>query len=152
MCAPPAPPGRCVDRVGRRRHNGEVRRAVARFAALVAVGPVLLSGSGLAPLHAHESDSGHAHALVHSHFEPHHAAHDSGSPEIEPGEHVVWLNNPFLHAVPYQFHVVAEALTVVVDVVTHPRSWSVIAFDEAAPPHGPPRSSTSLRAPPYLPV
>jgi hypothetical protein len=111
----------------------------------------LISASGLAPLHAHESAATHSHAVLHSHFEPHHhvAHHADGEREIEAGDHVVWLETVAVHALPFQFHVPSAVLTRVPDLVARSRCWSVIAFDDSAPPHGPPRAGASLRAPPF---
>jgi hypothetical protein len=106
----------------------------------------------MAPLHAHESAATHSHAVVHSHFEPHHhvAHHDDGAPEIEAGDHVVWLEVAAVPALPFQFDAPSAVLTRVPHLVTRSRCWSVIAFDDGAPPHGPPRDGASLRAPPAL--
>jgi hypothetical protein len=129
-----------------------VFRRVARATVPLLAVSFLVSGSGLAPLHAHESAAPHSHAVVHSHFEPHHhvAHHDDGGPEIEPGDHVVWLEMAALHALPFQLAAPSAVLTRVPDLVTCARCWSVIAFDDSAPPHGPPRAGASLRAPPSL--
>lgn len=112
----------------------------------------LVSASGLAPLHAHESAATRSPTVVHSHFEPHHhvAHHADGEPEIEAGDHVVWLEMAAVHALPFQLDAPSVVLTCVTHLVTRSRCWSVIAFDDGAPPHGPPRAGVSLRAPPAL--
>lgn len=134
-------------------HNGRVFRLVARVVAGIVVVPFLALTSTLAPVHAHESDSPHAHAVVHSHFEPHDAAtHDTQDPEVEPGGHVVWLDTTAVHALPFQLDTPQAVLTRTFESVAHPTSWSVVALDDSAPPHGPPRSTERLRAPPALPV
>jgi len=131
-----------------------VFRGVARATVPLLVVPFLVFGSGLAPMHVHESDISHSPALAHSHFEPHHPAahHDDGKPEIEHGEHVIWLDMAVVHALPFQLDSPAAVLTRVADAVTRARHWSVITFEDSAPPHGPPRSSVSLRAPPTFPA
>jgi hypothetical protein len=114
----------------------------------------LIFGSGMAPLHAHESDVPHSPAVVHSHFEPHHqpAHHDDSEPEIEHGERIVWLDVAVVHALPFQLDAPAAELAPVADPVMCSRCWSATAFDDAAPPHGPPREIVSLRAPPAFPA
>ena len=109
----------------------------------------------MAPLHAHESGTPHSHAVVHSHFEPHQQVvhHDDDRElELEHGERVVWLDVAVVHALPFQLDAPVALLTRVPDVVTCSPYWSAIAFDEGAPPHGPPRDIASLRAPPALPA
>jgi hypothetical protein len=114
---------------------------------------LLIFGSGLAPLHAHESDSPHSHAIVHRHFEPHHdAIHQGhGESELDHDEHIVWLDMAVVPGLPYQLHTPAAVLAPLPDPVACSRRWSAIVFDEAAPPHGPPRASASLRGPPARP-
>jgi hypothetical protein len=48
-----------------------VIRPLARAAAILVAGPYLLLASALAPEHIHEPESGHDHAVAHSHFGPH---------------------------------------------------------------------------------
>ena len=129
-----------------------VFRRVARTTVPFLVVPFLIFGSGLAPMHAHESDMSHSPPIIHSHFEPHHPAHHDDQSEIEHDEHVVWLDMAVVQALPFQLDSPAAVLIRVPDRLTRARCWSVITFDDSAPPHGPPRSSVSLRAPPTLPV
>ena len=131
-----------------------VFRRVARAAAPLLAVSFLVFGSGMAPLHAHESDIPHSHTLVHSHFEPHHelAHHDDRGLELDHGERIVWLDMAVVHALPFQLDGPAAGLTRVPEFVTCSRCWSAIVFDEAAPAHGPPRDIASLRAPPALPA
>jgi hypothetical protein len=132
-----------------------VRRSLARPTAGFLLAPFLALASALAPTHAHESSSPHAHALVHSHFAPHDigAAHDHDGTEIEPDdERVVWMDNPICFALPYQLE---PPLTLVVDVfeaIPATGFWSVTAIDDTAPPHGPPRRVSPVRGPPFLPL
>lgn len=114
----------------------------------------LIFGSGMAPLHAHESDAPHSHAVVHSHFGQHHQAglHHDADPEFDYGERIVWLDMAAVHALPFQLDAPVAALTPLAVPVMCSGCWSAIIFDEAAPPHGPPRRFASLRAPPlFLP-
>ena len=129
-------------------------RSIARGTALPLAVSFLISGSGLAPLHAHESDTPHSHGVVHSHFEPHHQVIHHHDPELEAdhGEHIVWLDMAVVHALPFQLDAPGAVLTRVPDPVTCWPCWSAIVFDEGAPPHGPPRDVASLRAPPALPA
>jgi hypothetical protein len=57
---------------------------------------------------------------------------------------------PAVHALPFQLDAPSAVLTRIPDPVTRSGYWSVIAFDDSAPPHGPPRAGASLRAPPAL--
>ena len=120
------------------------------MASGLVIAPFLLFGSALAPLHVHEGAAGHSHALVHSHFEPHHLeSHESDDPEFEPRpERVVWLETSILsqavyHASPEQVLVAATFW-----VVPATQSWSATPFDDVAPTHGPPRRDPSYRGPP----
>ena len=105
----------------------------------------------MAPLHAHQSDAPHSHAVVHRHFEPHHH-HDDNSPELEHGEHIVWLDMAVVHALPFQFDAPTAVLTTLPGRVVSARHWSPIVFDEAVPPHGPPRDNVFVRGPPARPA
>ena len=128
-------------------------RRIARGTVLPLAACFLIFGSGLAPLHAHESDIPHSHAVVHSHFEPHHQlAHHDSEPELDHGDHIVWLDMAVVHALPFQLGAPVAALTPIADPVTCSRCWSAIVFDDAAPPHGPPRRLASLRGPPAFPA
>src|SRR5437867_2657549 len=105
-----------------------VFRGLRCLAALVAA-PFLVFGSGLAPLHAHESDGHHEHAVVHRHFEPHqHVAHDGKTSELDDDEHVVWLDTALIHASTLQLDAPTAVLIRVPSAVASPRSWSVITF------------------------
>jgi hypothetical protein len=114
----------------------------------------LVFGSGMAPLHAHESDGPRSHALVHSHVEPHDQLghHHDATRELDHGEHIVWLDMAVVHALMFRLDAPAAVLAPVPDLVVSARYWSAIVFDDAAPPHGPPRDNTSLRAPPVRPA
>jgi len=132
------------------RHNGAVSGPVARIASGLVVAPFLLFGSSLAPLHVHESEAGHSHAVAHSHFEPHHLeAHDHDDAEIEQGgERVIWLDSAVLHQAPYQLSQAPACIAASFDSIAREISWSVTPFDDVAPVHGPPRGHPSFRGPP----
>jgi hypothetical protein len=130
-----------------------VSRSTGRFASLVLSAAVLISTSGLAPLHVHEFDGADSHAILHSHFAAHHiGSHDADKPEIEAADHVIWLETSSQNVLPFQFVGCAAVLVRVLEPVVLSRSWAVIAVVGNAPAHGPPRSAISLRAPPPLPV
>jgi hypothetical protein len=94
-----------------------------------------------------------SHAVVHGHLAPHHhVAHDDSAPGIEPADRVIWLETAAVDALPFQLHVPAAVLTRHAGRVSPSPSWSVIALDDCAPPHGPPGALASLRAPPAFPV
>ena len=130
-----------------------VFRTVARGTVPLLAVSFLVFGSGIAPQHAHESGVPHSPPTVHSHFEPHHqlAHHDDHTLELDHGDQIVWLDVPVVHGLPFQFHAPVAVLTTLPELVVSPRHWSPIVFDEAAPPHGPPRDAASPRAPPAVP-
>ena len=133
--------------------NGRVLRPTGRFTSLLLSAAVLISTSGLAPLHLHEFDGADSHAILHSHFAAHHVgSHDTDKPEVEAADHVIWLETSSLNVLPFQFVSGAAVLVRVLEPVVLSRSWAVIAVAVNAPAHGPPRSAVSLRAPPPLPV
>jgi hypothetical protein len=132
------------------RDNGGVFRPVARLAAGLVIAPFLLYGSSLAPLHVHEPDAQHSHAVAHSHFEPHHfESHESKGAELELGaELIVWLENATLHQSAYQGHPGFPLIAVPFEAIPKVSSWSATPFDDVAPVHGPPRRHPSFRGPP----
>ena len=126
---------------------------MSRAVAGLVVAPFLTLASAVAPTHAHEYDADHAHAVVHSHFQPHEQAHEQDGAEVEPGsEHVVWLDNAIIHTHPFQFDPPPPVVAGGFELVETASSWSVIAFNESAPVHGPPSRSSSLRGPPSFPA
>jgi hypothetical protein len=127
-----------------------VLRATGRFASLLLSAAVLISTSGLAPLHVHEFDGADSHAILHSHFAAHHGrSHDADKPEFEAADHVIWLEAWSLNVLPFQSVSCAAVLSRVLEPVVLTRSWAVIAVAGHAPAHGPPRSAAALRAPPF---
>jgi hypothetical protein len=135
-------------------HNLPVFGTVARAVAGLLVVPFLALASGLAPIHAHERETDHSHALVHSHFELHHQdADDHHGREIESDDgHVVWLDSTIFHAVRYQVDPPPVLVVAGIDSMAFTRSWTAIPVDPAAPIHGPPRRASSLRGPPSFPA
>jgi hypothetical protein len=132
-------------------YNAHVKGVVHRAASGLLIVPFLAFCSALVPLHAHEpGSSARAHAVVHSHFEPHAAgAHHSAEPEVEPGaEHVIWLDAAIIHQTTYQLDPVPPPIPVHVELVPEELARALTAFEEAAPPHGPPRDAIYFRGPP----
>jgi hypothetical protein len=122
-------------------------------AAGVVVLPFLLFAMAFAPAHAHESDHHHTQVVLHSHFEPHHlTAHETDSPEVEAGEHVIWLTTVAIHAIPFQLDLHCASSSGVGERDLSSESWATTLFNDSAPPHGPPGRPSSPRAPPFLPV
>jgi hypothetical protein len=97
------------------------------------------------PEHVHEPDAHHPSAVAHRHFE----AHDHDGAEVSHGEgRVVWFDSVAVEHARYQVAVATSGLPAAFDAVPMMGSMILILTLDAAPPHGPPRSSTSLRAPP----
>ena len=124
-----------------------------RAVALLLVAPFLAFASALAPQHVHEPGPGHdrRHAVAHSHFGPHQTGVLQGDDvtEVEPDiEHVVWLDGSILHEALYRASPAPPAIPFSFDIVPAERHWSTTPFDEAAPPHGPPKTVPRFRGPP----
>jgi len=127
-----------------------VFRPVARVTSALVIAPFVLFGSALAPVHAHEPQSGHSHAVLHSHFAPHHLeSHDAECAEWEEGaEHIVWLDTTLVQQTAYELDPGPLLAAATFETIPPDSSWSPITFDDAAPVHGPPRRVCSLRGPP----
>jgi hypothetical protein len=133
-------------------HNRAVLRRGRRAIAGLVLTPFLALTSALAPEHLHQRDAEHSHPFIHSHFEVHDLAtqaHD-GAELVHGGEHVVWLESAVLHQMTYQFDPHPVVLGEAVGALPTDISWSATTFDKAAPPHGPPRRTPSLRGPPLF--
>jgi hypothetical protein len=126
--------------------------AVARAVAALLVAPFLTFASALAPQHIHEPETGHGHAVAHSHFAPHDFDHHHDDLEIEHDEahhgQVVWADSPILHEATYRAVSIPPAIPANEASAHVELHWSVTPFDAAAPAHGPPRSAHRLRGPP----
>jgi len=139
----------------------------ARIIVAAALAPWLVVSSALAPEHVHEAGSADHHpSVAHRHFSPHehllaetshHAFadashHDHDGAEVEdPDEQVVWLDQVAVAEAARSFPVTLFVVSTHVDVTPEPIVRVAVAADEATLPHGPPRSSASLRAPPSVP-
>jgi hypothetical protein len=104
-----------------------------------------LAVSGLIPPeHVHEPDADHPHAVAHRHFSP----HDHDATEVSHGEgRVVWFDSVAVEHARFPTTVAIALLPATFDVPATAPTMVVLTLD-AAPPHGPPRSTISLRAPP----
>lgn len=158
------PPIRIVVRGGLRypargRHIIKSPMSMARVLTVAALVPWLAVSASLAPEHVHESDSPDHHAPVsHRHVAPHEHGgatlfddHDDGVDGLEVSEtdeDVVWIDEVAVaeatHSFPERFLVIASHI----DVVRSALVGAAVVPDEATLPHGPPRVSLSLRAPP----
>jgi hypothetical protein len=134
-------------------NNATVIRPEARATALLLVAPFLTFASALAPQHVHGLGGGHdhGHAVAHSHFQPHEMGILQGKDvtEVERDiEHVVWLDGSILHEALYHAAPDPPAIPFSDEIVVAELHWSATAFDEAAPPHGPPKTVLRFRGPP----
>lgn len=130
--------------------------SVVRILTVIVLMPWLALSAVLAREHVHESDAAGHPSVVHTHFAPHndraHASHlDHDDAELsDADEHVMWLDETGIaetaHAFP-QFLVVASTHTV---TAPSSRRGAAVTPDEATLPHGPPRATLSLRAPPSV--
>jgi len=108
------------------------------------------AGAVFAPEHVHARDEHHPDATIHRHLAPHqvHRSHDPAHFEDDDDAHVIWLTAAWLQSVTYHVPDAASLPAIVSPVVPVRVRWTALVLDDAAPPHGPPRASRSLRAPP----
>ena len=117
--------------------------------------PWLALSTVVARQHAHESDSADHIAVVHTHFAPHshndneisHRDHD-GAELSDVDEHVVWIDEVGLVRAPRSFPPPLAIPSTPIEIVPERLVHVAVIPDEATLPHGPPRVSPSLRAPP----
>lgn len=120
-------------------------RSFWRRVAGLALIPWLAVSGMIPPEHVHEADADHPSAITHRHFE----AHDHEDIELCHGEgRVVWLDNAAVEHARIDVFVPLAVLTVTFAAVRPGTSSLAVMTLDAAPPHGPPRSNASLRAPP----
>jgi hypothetical protein len=128
--------------------------SIWRTVLALGLAPCLVVSSAAAPEHIHEADAHHARAVVHRHLEPHHhdgleGPHDHDRAEFSQEEgRVVWLDQVGIQAAIYRLAVAQVVAPVYFAARPEPGSWIVASILDGAPPHGPPRQYTSLRAPP----
>ena len=131
--------------------------AIRRISIVTALVPWLAVSAVIAPEHAHESDAADHVSVVHRHLASHgydraevsHPGHDVADVSDADG-HVVWLDQVGIaeatHSLPKLVVVVWTHLVLAPQPLTH----AVVVADTATLPHGPPRVSLSLRAPPLV--
>jgi hypothetical protein len=121
-----------------------------RIAAVVLLTGMVGAGSMLAAEHVHERDDHHPNATVHRHFAPHHTRYGSDNARLDDeDDHVIWLTTAWLQVDVYHSPTFVSTRAIWCGLAPAPAQWSAIVLDDAAPPHGPPRSSRSPRAPPF---
>ena len=107
--------------------------------------------------HVHDRDETHPHALAHAHLEFHQHADthlgalaDHDNPEMgADDERVVWVASVSVNQ--RAFHLAPDVAVVDETIVPAPISTSTTRQPDidSSPPHGPPRSSSLLRGPPF---
>ena len=128
---------------------------IRRILIVASLMPWLALSTVLARQHAHESDSGDHVAVVHIHFGPHshsdneisHRDHD-GAELSDVDEHVVWIDEVGLVQATRSFAPPLVILSTPIGITPEELVHVAVIPDEATLPHGPPRVSPSLRAPP----
>ena len=125
-----------------------VRRAIV---SLILV-PYLALAATVAPEHVHEADADHPHSTVHRHLEPHHlGSHDDNHAQLADDDgSVVWLGAAIVQQAVFHFSALQDVPQAIFALIQLTSGWTAILKYDAAPPHGPPRSSPSLRGPPSL--
>jgi hypothetical protein len=123
---------------------------VIQIAAVALLTGMVGAGSMLAPEHVHERDDHHRNATVHRHFAPHHTGQGSDSARLDDDDdHVIWLTTASLQIDIYHGPTFVSMAAIWGGFAPATVQWSAIVLDDAAPPHGPPRTSRSPRAPPF---
>jgi hypothetical protein len=129
-----------------------VRPSSARVVISLALA-LYLALPAVAPEHVHEGDADHHHAAVHRHLQPHSLTPDDDHTQLaEDDAHVVWLDT--VAVTPSEYRVAMPALATVARFELVPPLIERAAPPDydTAPPHGPPRTAVSLRAPPISPA
>jgi len=123
---------------------------VIQIAAVALLTGMVGAGSMLAPEHVHERDDHHPNATVHRHFAPHHARDGADNARLDDDDdHVIWLTTASLQVDVYHGPIFVSTPAIWGGFAPATVQWSAIVLDDAAPPHGPPRTSRSPRAPPF---
>lgn len=124
---------------------------LSRAVACLTLAPWVAFSPAFAPEHLHEADDDHAHAIAHQHFDSHDPL-DHGSTVDHHEGRVIWFDQFTAVQTTHAFPLLQAVLTRTFDGVAIIETWVVTSHEDAAPPHGPPRSTLSLRAPPLLPA
>jgi hypothetical protein len=121
-----------------------------RVALVLLLTAIVGAGSALAPEHMHERDDHHPSATVHRHLAPHHTQASSHHARLDDDDdHVIWLTTAWLQVDVYLGPSLVSTPAIWCGFAPTTVQWSAIVLDDAAPPHGPPRTSRSPRAPPF---
>ena len=98
-----------------------------------------------APEHLHRPDDRHGPAIAHRHFD----SHGHGRGTVADDDDVVWLRAAaVVQAVNHFPQPAAVEIAEPSGLAPIVASWYPRRISEAPPPHGPPRTAVSLRAPP----
>jgi hypothetical protein len=132
-------------------HNHLVSARFCRTIVALGVLPWLVWSPAIPPQHAHEHDVDHPQAIVHRHAEAHTFDwHHQGAELGESEERVVWLNDVGVIQSTYHIAISWTVSDTLFETIGDSATWIAIATHEEPPPHGPPRSCLSLRAPPPI--
>jgi hypothetical protein len=131
-------------------HNPPVVRILRVFRALVALLSIGLAmgGAVLPHVHAHfvRDAEGRLHAVVHQHWALHHLQATRGA-SVDDEESATYFDQSSLAASPFAH--TAPAVLCTTMAIGHGTARRIVpAADPDARPHGPPRSTASLRSPP----
>jgi hypothetical protein len=129
-----------------------MRRAIRTAAVLLSTASVAV-GSAFAPEHIHERDGQYQGATIHRHLAPHHARALSEPTHIDDDDddhgQVIWLSATWRQAAAYHGPSATTTAATWNGFAPSITQWSAVVLDDAAPPHGPPRTACSPRAPPF---
>jgi hypothetical protein len=131
-------------------HNQSVLRQLRAAIVGLSLAACLAFSAALPQAHRHDADAHHQHATVHQHF----ASHDHDGAELSPDDDgpVTWFERVAVHrAATSSFAPLAVVAAYLENLPVGPSRWVAVEILDTAPPHGPPRRSLSLRAPPALP-
>lgn len=127
-------------------HNPTVLRQLRVAIVGLSLAPCVAFSAALPQEHRHEADAHHPRATVHQHF----ASHDHDGTEVSPGDdgHITWLDRVAAHRTPLPPFAPVRLVVAYLEDFSLPSRWVAVEVLDTAPPHGPPRRSLSLRAPP----
>jgi hypothetical protein len=117
-----------------------------RMAAALALIPSIVCAQLLPATHLHRSDGEHTHAVVHRHF----AEHDTndGAEFDDRDSSAIWLGDAAFEVATTTFVPQVAVTPSTFELVSIRGLLGLASLDDAAPPHGPPRSRIPARAPP----
>lgn len=126
-------------------HNPHVLQRLCRAVFTLIAGLWLVLSAVVAPEHVHEADAHHANAIVHRHIGSH--DHDGAKISDHDGP-VVWLDPIAISQAAFRLAVVLTIPSAGLEAGPRPVRWLPARRHDAPLPHGPPRCSPGLRAPP----